>query len=47
MTFIYFVLTGIKSFKNSFFNAGGVHQAKKIDCLCSDGIIRSLLLKVK
>lgn len=47
MTFMYFVPTDIKSIKNSFFNAGGVHQAKKIDCLCSDGIIRSLLLKVK
>lgn len=36
----------INSFKNSFMNASGIHQPKKIDCVCSDGVTRSLLLKV-
>ncbi|XP_026809071.1 serine-protein kinase ATM isoform X1 [Rhopalosiphum maidis] len=35
----------IVKFENSFLNAGGIHEPKKIDCLCSDGILRSLLLK--
>jgi len=42
----YFILTGIVKFENSFLNAGGIHEPKKIDCWCSDGILRSLLLKV-
>lgn len=41
------MLAGIDRFRNSFLNAGGLHQPKKIDCMCSDGIIRSLLLKVE
>jgi len=41
------MLTGIVRFENEFLNCGGVHEPKKIDCLCSDGILRSLLLKVK
>lgn len=38
-------IISIIRFENSFLNCGGVHEPKKIDCLCSDGIIRSLLLK--
>uniref|UniRef100_A0A2H8TWI9 non-specific serine/threonine protein kinase n=2 Tax=Melanaphis sacchari TaxID=742174 RepID=A0A2H8TWI9_9HEMI len=38
-------IISIVRFENSFLNAGGVHEPKKIDCWCSDGILRSLLLK--
>ncbi|XP_029344827.1 serine-protein kinase ATM [Acyrthosiphon pisum] len=38
-------IISIVRFGNSFLNCGGVHEPKKIDCLCSDGILRSLLLK--
>lgn len=41
-----FILTGIDQFKSSFLIPGGLHDPKKIDCMCSDGKIRSLLLKV-
>ncbi|CAH1736405.1 unnamed protein product, partial [Aphis gossypii] len=38
-------IISIVKFENSFLNAGGIHEPKKIDCWCSDGILRSLLLK--
>lgn len=41
------MFTEIERFKNSFLNPGGIHQPKKLDCICSDGVTRSLLLKVK
>ncbi|VVC40821.1 Hypothetical protein CINCED_3A017263 [Cinara cedri] len=35
----------IDRFKSSFLIPGGIHEPKKVDCICSDGFIRSLLLK--
>ncbi|XP_050425429.1 serine-protein kinase ATM isoform X2 [Adelges cooleyi] len=41
----YPIIISVVNFKNSFMNAGGIHQPKKIECICSDGKTRPLLLK--
>ncbi|XP_050523942.1 serine-protein kinase ATM isoform X2 [Daktulosphaira vitifoliae] len=38
-------IISVVNFKNHFINAGGLHQPKKIECMCSDGESRPLLLK--
>lgn len=43
----YFMFTAINRFRCSFLIPGGLHEPKKLDCVCSDGVLRSLLLKVK